>query len=53
MGLESEELMADANDSLAEGERRLRDLADRYKDKTATLRYEEMNRPGESEDFLV
>lgn len=42
MGLESEELMADANDSLTEGERRLRDLADRYKDKTATLRYEEM-----------
>lgn len=34
--------MADVEDSLGERERRLRDLADRYQDKRATLRYEEM-----------
>lgn len=34
--------MANAGGSPTERERRLRDLADRYKDKTATLRYEEM-----------
>lgn len=34
--------MADTESSLGERERRLRDLGERYKDKNATLRYEEM-----------
>lgn len=34
--------MAHSEPSLEERERRLRDLSDRYEDKTATLRYEEM-----------